>query len=58
MSHEKEHSMSAPTPPAGSNPKPDGGKPTPLDEPMGGKPTPLDPKPTGGKPTPLDDPKK
>jgi hypothetical protein len=50
--------MSAPTPPSGSTPSPDGGKPTPLSEPMGGKPTPLDPKPTGGKPTPLDDPKK
>ena len=51
--------MSAPTPPAGTTPSPDGGKPTPLSEPMGGKPTPLDPKPTtGGKPTPLDDPKK
>jgi hypothetical protein len=50
--------MSAPKPPAGSHPNPDGGKPTPLTEPQGGKPTPLDPKPTGGKPTPLDDPKK
>ncbi|HEY6747684.1 MAG TPA: hypothetical protein VI357_18440 [Mycobacteriales bacterium] len=50
--------MSAPTPPAASNPQPDGGKPTPLSEPMGGKPTPLDPTTKGGKPTPLDDPKK
>lgn len=49
--------MSAPTPPAGNHPKPDGGKPTPLTEPQGGKPTPLEPKPTGGKPTPLDEPK-